>query len=381
MSTLSTLNHRRALRPARPGVPWATVATLSLALSGAGAFWLVALAGAVGATERYQTPFATWSMLTVGLLPLYGVSVLGAMMLAKRWFGPDPRWPGKVLTTGLMLVLAGTIVGIAALVASAAYDFSLQVQHITGMTGMSSCTGGCVSRERGEILVLHLRGALLVSEKLLLTNAALVAWIVAMGGGRIKTATAFTGSTGHDGAVERQTAGGTIADDVRQLLVGMLLGAAVIHAAVIPEHLEEWSAAGRFFIVLTIAELAVALLLLARFRERAVLLAAGALSAVPLVAWLWSRTLGLPFGPEPGVAEAVGVPDLLACALEVGAVLAVLALLKLGRLVRPRLSAHTRGLAVLSLVAVTAIGFAATGATWFDAFGVSASQSSTGMSE
>jgi hypothetical protein len=357
------------------------VATLSLALSGAGAFWLVALAGAVGATERYQTPFATWSMLTVGLLPLYGVSVLGAMMLAKRWFGPDPRWPGKVLTTGLMLVLAGTIVGIAALVASAAYDFSLQVQHITGMTGMSSCTGGCVSRERGEILVLHLRGALLVSEKLLLTNAALVAWIVAMGGGRIKTATAFTGSTGHDGAVERQTAGGTIADDVRQLLVGMLLGAAVIHAAVIPEHLEEWSAAGRFFIVLTIAELAVALLLLARFRERAVLLAAGALSAVPLVAWLWSRTLGLPFGPEPGVAEAVGVPDLLACALEVGAVLAVLALLKLGRLVRPRLSAHTRGLAVLSLVAVTAIGFAATGATWFDAFGVSASQSSTGMSE
>ena len=109
MSTLSTLNPRRALRPARPGVPWATVATLSLALSGAGAFWLVALAGAVGATERYQTPFATWSMLTVGLLPLYGVGVLGAMTLAKRWFGPEPRWPGKVLTTGLMLVLAGTI--------------------------------------------------------------------------------------------------------------------------------------------------------------------------------------------------------------------------------------------------------------------------------
>src|SRR6478672_6075326 len=117
MSTLSTLNPRRALHLARPGVPWATVATLSLALSGAGAFWLV------------------------GLLPLYGVGVLGAMTLAKRWFGPEPRWPGKVLTTSLMLVLAGTIVGIAALVASAAYDYSLQVQHITGMTGMSSCTG------------------------------------------------------------------------------------------------------------------------------------------------------------------------------------------------------------------------------------------------
>src|SRR4051794_7903345 len=380
MSTLSTLHSRRALRPARPGVPWATVAMLSLALSAAGAFWLVALAGVVGATERYQTPFATWAMVTVGLLPLYGVSVLGAMTLATRWFGPEPRWPGKVLLTGLMLVLVGTLVGIAALAASAAYDFSLQVQHISGMTGMSSCTGSCVSRERGEILVLHLRGALLVSEKLLLTNAALVAWIIAMAGGRIKTATASTGSTGDDGAVDRQTAG-SIANDLRQLLAGMLLGAAVVHAAVIPEHLEEWSAAGRFFMVLTIAELALALLLLARFRERAVLLAAGALSAVPLVAWLWSRTLGLPFGPEPGVAEAVGVPDVLACALEVGAVLAVLALLNLGRLLRPRLSAHTKGLAVLSLVTVTAIGFAATGATWFDAFGVSASQSSSGMSE
>ena len=72
---------------------------------------------------------------------------------------------------------------------------------------------------------------------------------------------------------------------------------------------------------------------------------------------------------------------MLACALEVGALLAVLALLKPSRLVRRPPSAHTRGLAVLALIAVTAIGFAATGTTWFDAFGVSASHSSMEMSE
>ncbi len=99
----------------------------------------------------------------------------------------------------------------------------------------------------------------------------------------------------------------------------------------------------------------------------------------PLVAWLWSRTVGLPFGPEPGVAEAVGVPDVLACALEVVALLAVLGLLH-GRLVRPPLSAHTRGLAVLALIAVTVIGFAAAGPSWFDAFGVSAAHSTMEMS-
>jgi hypothetical protein len=74
------------------------------------------------------------------------------------------------------------------------------------------------------------------------------------------------------------------------------------------------------------------------------------------------------------------VPDVLACVLEVVALLAVLGLLKPGRLVRPPLSAHTRALAALALIAVTAIGFAATGPSWFDAFGVSASDSSMEMS-
>lgn len=382
MSTLSILEPSRALRPsAGPGVPWATLATFSAGLSCVGAFWLVSLTGAIGVTERGEAPFVTWLMLSLTLLPVYGAGVLGAMTLAKRWFGAKPRAAKDALMTALLLVAVATVVGITALVASAAYDYSLQVHHINGMSGMSSCSGSCVPRERHDIFVLHVRGLLLVGQWLLLTNVLLVAWLAATWGGRITLATSSIGSTGGDGAVDRATAGGGIKNDIRLLLVGMLAGAALIHAAVIPEHLQEWSAAGWFFILLAAAEVAVAGLVLSRVRERAALLAAGALSIVPLVAWLWSRTLGLPFGPESGVAEAIFVPDVLACALEVGAVLIVVALLKPGRFAGPRISAHTRGLAVLSLLAVTAIGIAATGPSWFDAFGVSASSASMEMSE
>jgi len=350
-------------------------------LSCAGAFWLVSLTGAIGVTERGETPFATWVMLSLTLLPVYGAGVLGAMTLATRWFGAKPRRAKDALMTALLLVAVATVVGTTALAASAAYDYSVQLHHITGMSGMSSCTGGCVPREQHDIFVLHVRGLLLVAQWLLLTNVLLVAWLAAAWGGRITLATSSIGSTGDDGAVDHPTAGGSIANDVRLLVVGMLAGAALIHAAVIPEHLQEWSTAGWFFIVLAAAEVAVAGLVLSRVRERAALLAAGALSVVPLVAWLWSRTLGLPFGPESGIAEAVGVPDVLACVLEAGALLVVLALLKPGRFAGPRISAHARGLAVLSLLAVTAVGIAATGLSWFDTFGVSASSSSMEMSE
>jgi hypothetical protein len=37
---------------------------------------------------------------------------------------------------------------------------------------------------------------------------------------------------------------------------------------------------------------------------------AAAVSVGPLALWLASRTVGLPFGPEPGAAESIGLPDL-----------------------------------------------------------------------
>jgi hypothetical protein len=98
------------------------------------------------------------------------------------------------------------------------------------------------------------------------------------------------------------------------VLVAGLLGAAVIHAAVVPEHRAEWSAAAVFFVLLTAAELLTAGLVLRRPVPG--LVVAVVISAGPLVVWAWSRSTGLPFGPEAWQPEAVGLPDVLSCLLE-----------------------------------------------------------------
>lgn len=50
----------------------------------------------------------------------------------------------------------------------------------------------------------------------------------------------------------------------------------------------------------------------------------------------------------------------------------------LGR--RPPASAHLHGLIVVALIAVTAIGVAGVGLSWFDVFGISGTQPLTDMS-
>jgi hypothetical protein len=48
---------------------------------------------------------------------------------------------------------------------------------------------------------------------------------------------------------------------------------------------------------------------------------------VPIVLlWVWSRTLGLPFGPEAGEAEAIGIADALCTLTEIVIVGGALAL-------------------------------------------------------
>lgn len=108
------------------------------------------------------------------------------------------------------------------------------------------------------------------------------------------------------------------------------------------------------------------------------LLAAAVASIGPLALWLYSRTSGIPFGPEAGVPEQVGLADSAACALEVITLLLAVVLLRdRGWLRRPPASAHVSGLAVVAVVAVTAIGLAGSGLAWFDVFGSSGGQSMT----
>ena len=97
--------------------------------------------------------------------------------------------------------------------------------------------------------------------------------------------------------------------------VACLLGAEAIHTAVISEHFREWWAEGVFFFALSVLEGALAAALLLT-RARQPRLAAVVLSLATIAIWAWSRTTGLPLGPEAGYPEPVGRADTVATMLE-----------------------------------------------------------------
>src|SRR5215213_5409305 len=384
--TPATAATARGAEAGRRSVPWKTVLAFAVPLAYADGYWLISLRGAVGAIERTDDPFGSWLRESTVVLPVFVFAVLAALTLGLRWFGAEPGRTRTVVATALLIAAAGTITGIAALAASSAYDYHLQSAHlqtIQAMPGMGSmqghCDTTCLAQEKHATLTLHLRGILLVSRWLPLTNLALVAWVVAIMGGRLNLATARRRQ--QDPTQPEPTARRSRAQQVHLLLVGALAGTAAIHAAVIPQHLTEWAAAGLFFLLLTAGELTIAGLLLTPPRQRTTLLAATAISLGPLLLWLYSRAAGMPFGPEPGTPEPLGVPDCLASTLEIASLLAAIALLHSTPSLRRRspLSPHHHALTVAALIAVTTIGIAGAGLGWFNPFEVPASHSSTGM--
>jgi hypothetical protein len=109
------------------------------------------------------------------------------------------------------------------------------------------------------------------------------------------------------------------------LLASLAWSAATVHAAAAVVHLDEWLLAAVFFAVVAVAQFAIGAWLWARPEPRALLLA-GASGAALAGLWAVSRTVGLPFGPEHGHAESVGVLDLVATGDEVLVLATVVAL-------------------------------------------------------
>ncbi|MCV7151891.1 hypothetical protein [Mycolicibacterium pyrenivorans] len=93
------------------------------------------------------------------------------------------------------------------------------------------------------------------------------------------------------------------------------LGAAVIHFAVTPSHWESWLPSGVFFASIAVFQLIWALL--AWSRPPAVLFAVGIMANAGFAAlWVWSLTMGEPFGPNAGQPEAVHAAGICALLLE-----------------------------------------------------------------
>jgi hypothetical protein len=99
------------------------------------------------------------------------------------------------------------------------------------------------------------------------------------------------------------------------ILLGVAaLGTALLHAAFTPGHWAETWSHGLFFAVVAWLQLALAVALVAHPSRRVFALAT--LNVLVIATWVVSRTVGAPFGPNSGVPEDVGVPDLVATALE-----------------------------------------------------------------
>jgi hypothetical protein len=112
---------------------------------------------------------------------------------------------------------------------------------------------------------------------------------------------------------------------VRGSLALASASAALIHVMAASHHFSEWWLFGTGFVVMAVLQLASAITL-ERTRWRLALPAAVVVNVPIVVLWVWSRTLGLPFGPEAGEAEAVGIADTLCTLTEIVIVGGALAL-------------------------------------------------------
>lgn len=92
-------------------------------------------------------------------------------------------------------------------------------------------------------------------------------------------------------------------------------GAGAIHIAVLPAHIREWWAAGAFFAAIATFQVVWAIVAYASQR-RAFLALGGAVNAATVALWIETRTAGLPFGPNAGVPEHVGLAGVLTVVLE-----------------------------------------------------------------
>jgi hypothetical protein len=187
--TSATNERFRRLRGRLRAVPWLTVLPLAVVMAYADGFWMVSLRGAVGSIERTQEPFANWLRESTLSLPFFVLAVIGALMLAARLFGPVLRSTKVVVATALLVVAAGTLVGIYEVATSSAYDYQLQSSQLNVMGSMRSTshTGATsvLADQRRASLALQLKSVAYGSGILLATNVVFVGWVLAFRGGRL----------------------------------------------------------------------------------------------------------------------------------------------------------------------------------------------------
>ena len=112
------------------------------------------------------------------------------------------------------------------------------------------------------------------------------------------------------------------------LLAVLSAAAATVHFSVIPSHFREHWLFGTFFVLATAFQAGWAVLV-ARHGSALLYGVGAAVNAAVALAWVISRTTGLPIGPHAGEPEPLGFADVLVTAYEVLIVAGALAIIHL----------------------------------------------------
>jgi hypothetical protein len=102
---------------------------------------------------------------------------------------------------------------------------------------------------------------------------------------------------------------------LRLSLATASIAAGLIHATVVPHHLEESTILGAAFVATAMFQIAWAAPASVRLDARTLDIGVAVNGAVVAV-WIASRTAGLPFGPHAWLAEPVGAADAATTVLE-----------------------------------------------------------------
>jgi hypothetical protein len=129
---------------------------------------------------------------------------------------------------------------------------------------------------------------------------------------------------------DRRTAGDrALGDSVALLTAALCALTGVIHVGVTVSDLQQSSSYTPLVAMIAAFQLGWPVLLLLR-PSRGALIGGAGVNAAFVVLWVLSRTVGIPVGPHPWVAEPVGVADTIAAGAE-GAIVIAAACLLLAR--------------------------------------------------
>ena len=147
---------------------------------------------------------------------------------------------------------------------------------------------------------------------------------------------------------------------LRSLAAVGFLAAGLIHLAQVAVHLDEGLVFAGFFVLVGTLQIGAAVALVRARGPRWYWLGIAG-SGVTIAIWLVSRSLGLPFGAEPGSSEAIGTADAAASLLEGITIVALLLWLRGGKPGRGRLAYPAAGGAI-ALMGMLWVGARASGA-------------------